>query len=79
MIRCLLAAIVSIPSCFGPPDIQRIGTRLAAEQQQSKTPAPNAGTQEARAIAGVILDDRGQPVEGAQIILDRVGQRDVGN
>ena len=40
--------------------------------QSTKAPAlPSAG----RAITGLVLDDSGQPVAGAQIIIDRVGVR----
>lgn len=76
MIRCLLAGIAAILSGFGLPESQRIEIRVATGQQQPKAPAPNAETQEDRAITGLILDDQGQPVEGAQVIIDRIGKRD---
>ncbi len=52
--------------------IATLGAIPQAPSHPTKTPAPNSG-----AITGLILDDNGQPVAGAQVIVDKVGARNL--
>lgn len=52
--------------------IASLGAIQQAPSRHTKTPAPNSG-----AITGLILDDNGQPVAGAQIIVDKVDTRNL--
>jgi len=52
--------------------IAALGAIQQAPSQSTKTPAPAPG-----AITGLILDDDGKPVAGAQVIVDRVDSRNL--
>ncbi|HKQ75567.1 MAG TPA: carboxypeptidase-like regulatory domain-containing protein [Blastocatellia bacterium] len=76
MIRLSLAAIITVLFI-----LQHISSqfavavnRAAIQSDQSSARAP-ATASAGEAITGLVLDDNGQPVEGAQIIIDRVGIR----
>src|SRR5215813_7147401 len=61
MIRLFLAVFIAA-----------LGAIQQAPSQSTKTPAPASG-----AITGLILDDDGKPVAGAQVIVDGVNKRNL--
>lgn len=52
--------------------IALLGASQQTPSQSTKSTAPGSG-----AITGLVLDDNGQPVVGAQIILDKIGVRNL--
>jgi Carboxypeptidase regulatory-like domain len=61
MVRIFLAVLIAT-----------LGGAQQAPTQSTKTPATTSG-----AITGLILDDNGQPVAGAQVIVDKVDTRNL--
>ena len=59
-----------MPRLFLAVFIAALGAMPQAPSQSTKTTASGSG-----AITGLIVDDYGQPVAGAEVIVDKIGAR----